>query len=315
MSCICDVAVIISDSFGRPFRIGAVGVAVGISGIGAVLDKRGSTDLFGYKLETTIVGQVDNLASAAQLVMGEADEGFPIIIIRGYKFDLFEKTSISNILREKEIDLFREESRSKSFAEMLKKRRSYKLQFDSKDIKIDLIKECIDLARWAPNAHNAQGWRYIILEKGVRREFLINNMNKKLKEDLIKDGKSKVFIKNKINTTHSQFLEAPILVILCLDEHDLEKYSDNERNQNEFIMGVQSISASATYLLLAFEIKSLAASWYCAPLFAKKIVQKALNLPDSLNPMAFFTVGYPLKIIKAPKRKKLNDIIYNLIEK
>jgi len=80
-------------------------------------------------------------------------------------------------------------------------------------------------------------------------------------------------------------------------------------------MGVQSISASATYLLLAFEIKSLAASWYCAPLFTKDIVQKALNLPDSLNPMAFFTVGYPLKTIKAPKRKKLNDIIYNLNEK
>ena len=310
-----DVAIIISDSFGRPFRIGAVGVSVGISGIRAVLDKRGSTDLFGHKLETTIVGQVDNLASAAQLVMGEADEGLPIIIIRGYKFDSYEKTSISNILREKEIDLFREESRSKSFAQMLKKRRSYKLKFDSKDIEIDLIKECIGLARWAPNAHNAQGWRYIILEKGVRREFLINNMNKKLREDLIKDGKSKVFIKNKINTTRSQFLEAPILVILCLDEHDLEKYSDNERNQNEFIMGVQSVSASATYLLLAFEIKGLAASWYCAPLFAKKMVQKALNLPNSLNPMAFFTVGYPLKTIKTPKRKKLNDIIYNLNEK
>ena len=77
-------------------------------------------------------------------------------------------------------------------------------------------------------------------------------------------------------------------------------------------MGVQSISASATYLLLAFEIKGLAASWYCAPLFTKKIIQNALNLPDSLNPMAFFTVGYPIRTIKAPKRKELDDIIYNL---
>ena len=310
-----DVAVIISDSFGRPFRIGAIGVALGISGIRAVLDKRGSTDLFGHKLETTLVGQVDNLTSAAQLIMGEANEGLPIIIIRGYKFDLYEKASISNILREKDIDLFREDSRSKGFAEILKKRRSYKSQFDSKHIKKELIKECIDLARWAPNAHNAQTWRYILLEKGAKRESLINDMNKKLREDLIKDGKSKVFIKNKINTTRSHFLEAPMLVLLCLDEHDLEKYPDNERNQNEFILGVQSISASATYLLLAFENKGLAASWYCAPLFAKKIVQKALNLPDSLSPMAFFTVGYPRKTIKAPKRKKLNDIIYNLNEK
>ncbi|MHA1526576.1 MAG: nitroreductase family protein, partial [Promethearchaeota archaeon] len=134
-------------------------------------------------------------------------------------------------------------------------------------------------------------------------------------EDLIKDGKTDAFINNKINSTRSQFLEAPFLVILCLDEHDLEIYPDNERNQNEFILGVQSISASATYLLLAFENKGIAASWYCAPLFAKETVKKALNLPNSLNPMAFFTVGYPLKTIKAPKRKKLNDIIYNLNEK
>jgi len=310
-----DVAVIISDSFGRPFRIGAIGVALGISGIRAVLDKRGSTDLFGHKLETTIIGQADNLASAAQLIMGETNEGLPIILIRGYKFESYEKASVSNILREKNIDLFREMLTDKKLTEFLKKRRSYKLKFDSKEIKIDLIKECIDLARWAPNAHNAQAWRYIILEKGAKREFLIYNMNKKLREDLIEDGKSEVFINNKINNTRSQFLEAPILVILCLEEHDLETYSDNKRNQSEFIMGVQSISASATYLLLAFEIKSLAASWYCAPLFTKDIVQKALNLPDSLNPMAFFTVGYPLKTIKAPKRKKLNDIIYNLNEK
>ncbi|MEJ2294183.1 MAG: coenzyme F420-0:L-glutamate ligase, partial [Candidatus Lokiarchaeota archaeon] len=65
-----NVAIIVSDSFGRPFRRGAVGVAVGISGIDALLDKRGCKDFYGRTLETTIVGQVDNLASAAQLMMG-----------------------------------------------------------------------------------------------------------------------------------------------------------------------------------------------------------------------------------------------------
>jgi len=146
--------------------------------------------------------------------MGETNEGLPIILIRGYKFESYEKASVSNILREKNIDLFREMLTDKKLTEFLKKRRSYKLKFDSKEIKIDLIKECIDLARWAPNAHNAQAWRYIILEKGAKREFLINNMNKKLREDLIEDGKSEVFINNKINNTRSQFLEAPILEII-----------------------------------------------------------------------------------------------------
>ena len=103
-----DIGVIISDSFGRSFRVGAVGVAIGVSGINPILDLRGKKDLFGYELQTTIIGQVDSLASAAQLVMGEANEGIPVILIRGYKFEFNENNTIKSILRKKEIDLFRE---------------------------------------------------------------------------------------------------------------------------------------------------------------------------------------------------------------
>jgi coenzyme F420-0:L-glutamate ligase/coenzyme F420-1:gamma-L-glutamate ligase len=96
-----------------------------------------------------------------------------------------------------------------------------------------------------------------------------------------------------------------------MDSEDLEKYPDDERNQNEFIMGIQSISASATYLLLAFELEKLASCWYSAPLFTKDVIRKTLNLPETYIPMAFFTAGYSLSQIKAPKRKSLEDIIYN----
>ena len=105
---------------------------------------------------------------------------------------------------------------------------------------------------------------------------------------------------------------APVLILLCLDGLELEKYPDEERKQNEFLLGVQSISSSATYLLLAFEIKKLAACWYCAPLFTKDIIKETLLLPKSYTPMAFFTVGYPLKEVHAPSRKNLQDIIYEL---
>jgi len=95
----------------------------------------------------------------------------------------------------------------------------------------------------------------------------------------------------------------------------LEKYEDNERENNEFIMGVQSVSASATYFLLALQARNLAACWYCAPLFAKNIVKEILNLPSSYIPMAFFTVGYSLKEQKTPVRKKLSEIIFELNER
>ena len=303
------VAIIISDSFGRPFRVGAVGVALGISGINAIVDKRGTQDLFGHILQSTIIGQVDNLASAAQLIMGEANEGLPIVLIKGYKFEFKEEAAINDILRKKEIDIFRD---SKNFTEILKNRRSYKYNFDSKLVQKISILESIDLARWGPSAHNAQPWRYILIEKGKIRNNLIEKMNKKLQEDLINDGKNESFIKTKIEKTRINFIDAPYLIILCLDKSNLEKYTDSERNQNEYLMGIQSISASAIYLLLAFESKNLAACWYCAPLFTKEIVKRELNLPDTYIPMAFFTVGYPLKSLKAPKRKDLNDIIFDI---
>jgi coenzyme F420-0:L-glutamate ligase/coenzyme F420-1:gamma-L-glutamate ligase len=309
------IAIIISDSFGRAFRIGAVGVALGVSGIKPILDKRGSKDLFGKELQSTIVGQIDNLASSAQLIMGEADEGLPVVLIRGYNFDFDENTSIKQILRNNEVDLFRGESNTKSFEDTLRKRRSYKFKFSDKKVKKTLIDESIEIARWAPSAHNGQFWRYIILEQGKFREDLIKNMNVKLKDDLHKDKKSEVFINSKIEKTRSNFLNSPYLVLLCLDTTELEKYSDSVRESNEYVMGIQSVSASATYLLLAFGIKGLAACWYCAPLFAKEVIKDTLNLPSTFIPMAFFTVGYSMKESPKPNRKVLEDIIFKVKNK
>jgi len=307
-----DVAIIISDSFGRPFRIGAVGVALGISGIDPILDKRGSYDLFGYELQSTIIGQVDNLASAAQLIMGEADEGLPIVIVRGYKFELVDKMSISDILRNKSLDLFRVNYLNNYFTNILKSRRSYKSKFSSEQVDRKIIEDCINTARWAPSAHNGQCWRYIILERDKLREKLINKMNEKLEADLINDGKTETYITKKVEKTKVNFLEAPYLVLLCLDRNNLEKYSDEERNQNEFIMGIQSVSASAIYFLLCLESNNLAACWYCAPLFAGHIIKKVLNLPNSYHPLAFFTVGCPTRKMPIPERKPLDDIIYKV---
>ncbi|UCC18741.1 MAG: coenzyme F420-0:L-glutamate ligase [Promethearchaeota archaeon] len=304
-----EIAIIISDSFGRPFRIGAIGTAIGVSGINPILDMRGKKDLFGYELQSTIVGQVDSLAAAAQLVMGESDEGIPVVLIRGYSFEFNEKTTIKTILREKEYDLFRY-NEEELVTRILKNRRSYKLPLAIRKVKRKLIEECIDLARWAPSAHNGQFWRYIIMDKDKRRENLINEMNNKLRIDLQIDGKSNDFIESKVGKTKDNFIKAPFLILLCLDTLDLEKYPDANRTQNEFILGIQSVSSSATYFLLALEMKKLAACWYSAPLFTKEIIQKCLQLPNTFIPMAFFTVGYPLKPIKTPKRRELNEIIY-----
>jgi len=104
------VAVIISDTQGRSFREGAVGVAIGISGIEPLWARQGDTDLYGRELQTTTIAVADELASAASILMGQADEGIPVVIIRGV--DYFKKlrnkhSTIKPIIRLKENDVFR----------------------------------------------------------------------------------------------------------------------------------------------------------------------------------------------------------------
>ena len=103
----CDVAVIISDTHGRPFRMGEVNVAVGVAGIKPLRDRRGEKDLFGYVLKVKRTAVADELASAAELVMGQADEGIPAAILRGYKYQPVEDASATELVRPKEKDLFR----------------------------------------------------------------------------------------------------------------------------------------------------------------------------------------------------------------
>ena len=306
------VAVIITDSFGRPFRLGSVGVAIGVAGISPLLDKRGSKDLFGNKLSSTIIGQIDNIAAAAQLIMGEADEGLPVVIIKGYQFDLTENVSIKSILRQKGLDLFRSNKGDDILKEIIRTRRSYKLNFSSKIVDKNIIKECIDTARWAPSAHNTQPWIYVILDKTELRRTVIEKMNEKLADDLIKDGKSDEFIRKKILKTRRNFLNAPFLILLCLNEQELIGNLDPEHNKNEYIMGVQSVSASIMCFLLALESKGLSSCWYCAPLFTPNILVESLKLNECYKPMAFVTIGYPENIQKVPHRKDLSDIIYEI---
>jgi len=102
-----DVAVIVSDTHGRPFRMGEINVAVGVAGIKPIRDRRGEKDLFGYVLKIKQTAIADELSSAAELVIGQANEGVPVAIIRGYDYQTAEKASAVELTRPKEKDLFR----------------------------------------------------------------------------------------------------------------------------------------------------------------------------------------------------------------
>jgi coenzyme F420-0:L-glutamate ligase/coenzyme F420-1:gamma-L-glutamate ligase len=100
------IAVIISDSFGRPFRRGTVGIALGTAGLPSVIDWRGHPDLFGRALEVTETGFADEIAAAASLVMGQADEALPMVLVRGLHWSAPEADG-GALVRPPEHDLFR----------------------------------------------------------------------------------------------------------------------------------------------------------------------------------------------------------------
>jgi coenzyme F420-0:L-glutamate ligase/coenzyme F420-1:gamma-L-glutamate ligase len=100
-------AVVINDSHGRPWREGTLGTAIGVAGLVPVQDLRGHPDLFGYQLQYTTVGFADQVAAAASLVMGQAAEGLPVVLVRGLAYQPGDEVSARQILRPPETDVFR----------------------------------------------------------------------------------------------------------------------------------------------------------------------------------------------------------------
>ncbi|MBF8266931.1 MAG: coenzyme gamma-glutamyl ligase [Dehalococcoidia bacterium] len=100
------VAVIISDSFGRPWRLGSTDVAIGIAGISPLKDYRGVTDPYGYLLRTSTAAVADEIASAAELVTGKVDL-VPVSIARGFPYLPDEEATAKGLLREASLDMFR----------------------------------------------------------------------------------------------------------------------------------------------------------------------------------------------------------------
>jgi len=102
----CEPGIVVSDSFGRPWRLGTVGVAIGCAGFPATLDLRGEIDLFGRELRVTVVGHADEIASAASLLMGQANEARPVILVRGLTLRTPHQPAAA-LIRPSAQDLFR----------------------------------------------------------------------------------------------------------------------------------------------------------------------------------------------------------------
>ena len=171
-----------------------------------------------------------------------------------------------------------------------------------------LMDRLIDCAAAAPNAHNAQPWRFYILEDRKQRMVLVRKMMERFAQDLERDKVSRQEIDRRSFGSVETLGKAPVLILACLDMTDMTRYADAPRVEAERIMGIQSVAAAIQNLLLAAWAQGLGGCWYCAPLFCYDLIQKSLDLPQTHEPQAFITIGYPDTNAAKPLRKPIDEI-------
>ncbi len=191
---------------------------------------------------------------------------------------------------------------------LFKNRRSVR-DYSPREISSKVLFEILEAARWAPSAHNAQPWRFIVVrDPDVKRE-LAKAMASRWDKDMSKNGVPLENRESLIETSVKQFTNAPVLIIACLTMEDMNKYPDKRRQKIEYIMAVQSVAAAIENMLLAAHAEGLSSCWFCAPLFCQDVVRKALGVPRYVEPQALVTLGYATELLEPPPRKLLEKIV------
>jgi F420 biosynthesis protein FbiB-like protein len=191
--------------------------------------------------------------------------------------------------------------------EAIMQRRSIR-KYQDRPVPKKVIEEVLVAASWAPSAHNAQPWRFVILEdQAVKREFS-EAMAQAWAADLSRDG-----VKvdgEKFKARVERFAIAPALILVCITMEGMAKQPDLERLGVERDSAVASLGAGLENLLLAAYAAGLGACWFCAPAFCKDEVRKTLSIPVDVEPQALVLMGYPAELPQAPLRKTLDEIAF-----
>jgi len=193
--------------------------------------------------------------------------------------------------------------------DFLKNRRSIR-EYTPKEVSERVLEAILEAATWAPSAHNAQPWRFVVVRDSAVKLRLAEAMADRWKRDMTKNGVSKQDRENLTKDSVERFSSAPIVVVPCLTISEMNRYPDRRRRRIEFLMTVQSVAAAIENMLLAAYAMGLGACWYCAPLFCPETVRIVLRIPPGLEPQALITLGYPISVPNPPPRKPLKEIVH-----
>ena len=193
--------------------------------------------------------------------------------------------------------------------DVIKSRRSVR-EYLSRQVSDKVLFRILEATRWAPSAHNAQPWRFVMIQNAALKRKLAEAMARRWDKDMSKDNVPPEKRDELVKTSIERFTRASIVIIACLTMEDMNKYSDKKRHKIEYIMAVQSLAAAIENMLLTAHAEGLSSCWFCAPLFCQDTVRKILNIPSYVEPQALITIGYSINKPNPPPRKPLEKIVH-----
>ena len=279
--------VIITDTMGRPWRVGQTDAAIGAAGFMPLRDHRGEADTFGMPLEVTLAAVADEIAAAADLVKGKT-MGIPVAIVRGLA-DLVTESDgpgAQALIRPAAEDMFRYGS-----ADVLLARRTVR-EFTDAPVDADAVRRAISAAITAPAPHHSTPWRFAVLESVAARTALLDDMLAAWITDLRRDGFTSEQIARRVRRGEP-LRRAPLIIVPCLVAEAAHAYPDERRAAAEREMFVVAMGAAVQNLLVALAVEGLGSCWVSSTMFCRPVAAQALDLPRGWEPMGAVSVGHP----------------------